>query len=319
MNTGRIHRLLRLITLLQSGADLTAEALAREVGVSRRTLFRDLKILEQAGIPYQHRTGRGYAIVPSFFLPPVNLKVTEALGLMLMAKGTSAYTNQPLTTPAAEAVRKLIAMLPEPIRRVCHEMSRRVTMRAPVSPRANGSDCYPHLQQAIDEQRAVRLEYDSIFDGEPITTVFQPYHLHFDVRSWYVIGHSAKHKQVRTFKLARVKSIALLGQRFSLKKPFDIDAYLGQAWRLIPEGRVYNIELEFAPKVARNVAEVHWHHTQTHRLLDDGRCRMCFQIDGLEEIHWWVLGYGDQVKVIKPRKLRTMIVERYKQALEVNQ
>ncbi len=310
--------MLRLITLLQSGADLNAEELAQELGVSRRTLFRDLKILAEAGIPYEHEPGRGYIIVPSFFLPPVNLKVTEALGLMLMAKGTAAYTNQPLSAAAAEAVRKLIATLPEPIRRVCHQMSSRVTMRAPVSPRANGSDCYPQIQQAIDEQRALRMKYDSIFDGGAITTTLHPYHLHFDVRSWYVIGHSSKHSQVRTFKLGRIKQVELLKRRFTPDKQFSIDNYLGKAWRLIPEGKVHRVELEFTPKMARNVAEVRWHPTQEHRLLDDGRCIVTFQVDGLEEIHWWVLGYGDQVKVIKPKKLRDMIVQRYRNALALN-
>jgi len=317
MNVGRLHRVLKLLTILQGGTDLPAAKLAEQMGVSRRTLFRDLKMLEAAGIPYYHQPGVGYRVAPSFFLPPVNLKVSEALGLMMLAKSVQAHKHQPLAEPTVDAVQKLMAMMPQPLKQVIHEMMQRVTVRpAPVVWQQIKHEAYATMQQAIDEHRVVHMQYHSLFDGGEIDLDLRPYHLHFATRAWYVIGYSEKTQDVRTFKLTRIKAHELTDRRFKPDKDFSIESYLGKAWQLIPEGRVYNIELEFTAKVGTNVSEIRWHPTQQHKLLSDGRCLMHFEVDGLNEISWWLLGYGDQVIVRKPAALRKRMLSIYRNALK---
>ncbi|MBI1372954.1 MAG: WYL domain-containing protein [Phycisphaera sp.] len=318
MNVSRLHRVIRLITILQSGAPMTSAMLAEELGVSRRTLFRDLETIEAAGIPCYHDAERGeYRIASSFFLPPVNLKVTEAMGLMMLAKAAEERRGEPLLDPAVEAVRKLISMMPNAIRDVCGEMMGNVTVRqAPSAIPQRDPDHYATLQRAIDERRVVAMKYYSLFDRSEIDVSLRPYHLHYAVRAWYVIGHSESEDDLRIYKLSRIRGLTPTDRTFRLAKPFDIAAYLGKAWQMIPEGKVYKVELEFARKVATNVSDVRWHHTQQHRMLDDGRCVMTFEVDGLNEITWWLLGYGDQVIVRKPAALRDRLLDVYRNALK---
>ncbi len=87
---------------------------------------------------------------------------------------------------------------------------------------------------------------------------------------------------------------------------------------MIPEGKIYKIELQFTPKVGRNVSDVRWHHTQKHQMLKDGSCIVTFEVDGLNEITWWLLGYGDQVIVRKPAALRKKLIQVYNSALQRN-
>ncbi len=295
---------------------MSAAQLAAELGVSRRTLFRDLNTLGAAGIPYEHESGRGYRIAPSFFLPPVNLKVSEAMGLMILARSAQATPDQPMTAPAAEAVAKLMATMPPGIRQVCQEMMGRVSINPGARARVNDdASHYTLLQQAIDQQRVVKMTYASLFDEQTIRLNLRPYHLHYSVRAWYVIGHSAMHRQVRVFKLARITQATLTDRFFRMTQPFDVDKHFGKAWSMIPEGKVHRVELEFTAKVGRNVAEVRWHPSQQHEWLDDGRCRVRFEVDGLGEISWWLLGYGDQVKVLRPAALRERLRQTYRAAL----
>jgi proteasome accessory factor B len=77
----------------------------------------------------------------------------------------------------------------------------------------------------------------------------------------------------------------------------------GDAWGMIPEGKLYDVHLHFSPKVAGNVAEVAWHHSQQVQWNDDGSLDFRARVDGLGEIMWWVLGYGDMVKVLAPDEL----------------
>ncbi len=317
MKVGRVHRLLRLITLMQRGVTMSAAELATELGVSRRTLFRDLNTLEAAGIPYDHKPSQGYRIEPSFFLPPVNLQVSEAMGLMLMAKNAQATPQQPFSSTASEAINKLLTMMPPGIREVCQEMMGNVSVNPGATAKVKGdADNYALLQQAIDEKRIVTLTYNSLFDGDTITTDLRPYHLHYSVRAWYVIGHSGIHKQVRVFKLARIADLQFTKRTFVLRKPFSVEQHFGKAWQMIPEGKVYQVELEFTPKVAQNVAEVRWHPSMEHRIADDGCCHVAFEVDGLGEITWWLLGYGDQVRVLKPAALRKRVQQVYAAALK---
>jgi proteasome accessory factor B len=79
---------------------------------------------------------------------------------------------------------------------------------------------------------------------------------------------------------------------------------------MIPEGREYRVRLHFSPKVAGNVAEVLWHETQEVAFNDDGSCEFRATVDGLGEILWWILGYGDEVRVVEPAALRKRIASR---------
>ncbi len=316
MSQTRIHRLLRLITVLQGGTSKSAAELAEQLQVSRRTLFRDLATLKEAGVPYYHESAKGYRIDPSFFLPPVNLKVTEALGLMLLAKSATHHADQPFYQPAIDAIHKLACLLPPAYRDVTVDMLDNVSV-APGTRHTTGRDQshFANLQRAIDGRRVCRMRYHSLFDGGDIDVRLEPYHLHHSVRAWYAMGRNAEHGDVRIYKLSRILELEVTDEAYELEEPFDVEAYLGNAWALIPGGPTHAVKLEFTAKVGTNVAEVLWHKSQKHELLDDGRCLVEFTVDGLDEIAWWLLGYGDQVRVVEPAELRDKLCDVHRNAL----
>ncbi len=296
--------------LLQSGRGRGAEELAKELGVSRRTLFRDLKMLEMAGIPYYHEPGTGYRIARTFYLPPVSLTVLETLALLLLGKAASAQRGRPMVAEALSAINKLTSTVPEPVRAACNEMMANVSVQpAAGAVAAQEEVLYASLQRCVDEQRVCCVEYSSrqADEAEPLRMELRPYALHFAARAWYVIGWTNLHQEVRTLKLTRIVSVEPLNRRFDRPPRFKVADKIGQAWQLIPEGKLHRIELCFAPKVAVNVAEVQWHASQQTKMLPDGSCRMTFQVDGLGEIAWWLCGYADQVTIVKPTKLRGMM------------
>ncbi|HEX4149205.1 MAG TPA: WYL domain-containing protein, partial [Pirellulales bacterium] len=107
-----------------------------------------------------------------------------------------------------------------------------------------------------------------------------------------------------------------LGSGFRLPRGFNIDRYLRNAWHLIPErGPDEHVVIRFEKLVAQNVAEVSWHKTQRLESLSDGRLDFHATVSGLNEISWWVLGYGDQAEVLRPKKLRDLVVRRAKSML----
>jgi len=319
MATQRIHRLIRLIVLLQAGQAKSADQLAVEVGVSRRTVFRDLRMLEQAGVPYEHDRRKGFSLRKDFFLDAVNLTVPETLSLMLVSKSVLSRRDKSMNGAAMTGLSKLISTVPEPMREACRELVDPVTIDAGAQPHSDsGQEYFFVLQRYMDEGRACQLSYQSPSEAAPLVCQFHPYALHFATRAWYVFGWMDVYDEVRLLKLARIEKLEPLDRRFDKPAGFRPADKLGQAWSLIPEGKLYDIELHFTPRVATNVTEIRWHPSQTQEPLPDGGARVNFTVDGLREIAWWICGYADQVHIHKPKTLRTVVREMHERAAKMN-
>jgi len=318
VNPSRIHRLLKLITLLQTGKPFLANDLAREVRVSRRTLFRDLDMLRLAGVPLlYHKAQHSYAIEKSFFLPPVNFTFSEVLALMTIIQKCATRSAIPNLEQAIGAMLKIESTLPAEIRNYCGSALEMVAFHPPpLSDASTVTDTFNMLWRATCKRQAVELVYDSYYERAEITTVLHPYRLTFMARGWYVIGRSGLHKQVRTFKLERVVRARLTGGFFDPDPTFDLNQYFGNAWQMIRGDKPYHVVIRFTPKVAGNVEEVLWHPTQQCTNLDDGGLRYEVDVDGVDEIAWWVLGYGKEAVVEKPAALRKIIASHVQAMIE---
>ena len=320
MKSRRVSRVVEILATLQSGRNYTASQLAKIFGTSRRTIYRDLKELEAIGVSYHYdATSGGYTMDPEFFLPPVDLKLQEAMSLLLLVHKASEQLQLPFKNSALLAALKIENNLPAKIRQHCNTALRSISTRAAAqAPIRELDKTFAQLQKTIEKKQKVSIRYHSLFDGRDIELELCPYHLLYNQRAWYVVGLSGMHKSVRTFKLARIRELKTLSQHFVDDGNFDLSKYLGRAWSMIPEGRIYNVKLRFLPKVAENVAEVQWHSTQKVAHNSDGSVTVEFRVDGLGEITWWILGYGDQVQVLHPKRLRQKIIETAKNVAKLN-
>ncbi len=307
----RIKRLLQLIKLLQQDRPRTLEELQAELGVSRRTVFRDLTVLELAGVPCSFdRAQQGYSLDQAYLLPPVELTLEEALALMLLTSRVLHRQVVPHYRSAASAAVKVESILPPNVREHCGDLLRGVDVRYwPMSDAESIRDSLDQLRQAKSEHRKVELRYDSYYEGREIDTVLHPYHLTFVRRGWYIIGHCELHGEVRTFKIERITSARVLDEQFVPDGTFDMDKYFGNAWQMIRGSERHRVVIQFSRKVAGNVEEVLWHKTQKIHRKSDGTLLFEAQVDGLTEIVWWVLGYGQQAVVQEPPKLRQMVAD----------
>ncbi len=320
MKQNRIVRVMQILTALQAGKTYTADDLAKLFSTSRRTIFRDLKELQDVGIPYKYDPkSHGYTIDPEFFLPPIDLNLQEAMGLLLLVHKTRSHIQIPFKSSALMAALKIENNLPIKIRQHCNTALRNISTKAGAqAPMSLLDKSFAQLQKAIAKKRKVSIGYYSLFEGKIIKLQLSPHHLMYHHRAWYVVGFSSIHKSIRTFKLNRIRELKVLDKGFVGGERFSLDDYFGNAWSMIPEGRTYNIKLRFLPKVAENVAEVQWHATQKVCRNSDGSIVMEFRIDGLGEIFWWILGYGDQVQVLSPKTLRNRVVQAAKGIIKLN-
>lgn len=200
----RVERLHALTELLRRGGPqgYTADRLAREFGVSVRTVKRDLEALENSGAPVWSRPGPGggYGLVSRANLPPITLTPAQAVALLT---AVSAAPDAPYADLAAAGVRKLMDVLDPRTRAKVDELAQRIWVDAPaIATRATRSA----LEQAMADQRVVRIRYVS---GVRTTRDVEP--LMFGSRNgqWYLIGWCRLRSGIRWFLASRIEQASV--------------------------------------------------------------------------------------------------------------
>jgi predicted DNA-binding transcriptional regulator YafY len=311
MKLSRVSRILHIMTALQSGQKIQVDNLAKMHNLSRRTIFRDLKELKAIGVQYNYDSmTRCYTVDEDFFLPPANLSREEAMALLLTAYKLRHHMTMPFKKATLLAAMKLENNLPIKIRSYCNDALLKIYIRPEPQAKINSLDqIFTLLLQAILKKRIVNICYDLPRHRDSVLIDLCPYHLMFGNSTWYVVGKSSLRRRVRAFKLSRIKAINMLHKCFIADEKFDIREFVGRAWSIMPEGKLYNVKLRFLPEVAHDVAEVQWHSTQTVTFENDGSAIIEFRLDGLDEITWWILSHGDRVRVLAPNVLRQRVAK----------
>lgn len=308
----RLERLLSLINALQSAQPRTVQELAKLIGVSRRTVFRDLELLESSGVVFQYDRGTGrYSAERASLLPPVTLTHAEALALALASQTVRRGGYVPDETVATSAALKLESILPQAVRDYCGPLLKRMEIRPdPASDVNSIRETLPIIQAALLNQRKLKVKYDSYAEGRIIDAVLHPHRLAYIHRGWYVVAYTEEVSRILTYKVERILRMRTLEDTYRMSRDFSLDEYFGNAWLMIRGDVRYHVKVRFLEMVAGNVDEVHWHKTQCTTFQKDGSLLFEVDVDGLEEISWWILGYGDQAQVLEPTELHDLIALR---------
>ena len=305
----RLARFYRVTTYLESHPEgATPDQIAAFVGMSRRNAYRDLRALqEELDIPLWAERGR-WGISDRAFLPAFRLTRAEAMAVFLAARLMARYADA-YDPDLAAAFQKLGEALPPVLAR--HVQRTLDVMAArPLDP--VGSRNLHLLTQAWAERRVVELTYDpSTYDPtrQPREARVRPYLIEpsADSHALYLIGFDETKGGLRTFKLERIRSLAISPVAFEPPPDGEIEAALDRAWGIVADQPVVEVVLRFAPSVASRVAETTWHPTQAVVRNADGSLTWRARVSGTFEIRPWILGWGADVEVLEPEALRAEI------------
>ncbi len=306
-----LHRLLKILTLVQGVLPMTPKELERQLSVGSRTVFRDLKKLRATGIDiaFDHSRKR-FVVSANSLLQPLQLTAEEALALSALCTDVAGSEQIAFTRPAYQALQKIRAQLPDDLRKEVDEAAAHVVIRTEKAAAGDGhADVYDRMQRAIALRTCVTCEYETpgkLGDG-PFG--FEPYALFFAVRAWYAVGFHQQRKAVRMMKLGRFSRVTPTEAAYEIPEKFSLDKFLGNAWRMIPGTPDQDVELVFSAPFAETIAETNWHRTQEVQENADGTTTFRCTVAGLDEIVWWVLGMGPSCRVINPPELRSRVRE----------
>ncbi|HEX5826509.1 MAG TPA: WYL domain-containing protein [Candidatus Limnocylindrales bacterium] len=304
----RLARLLSVLRVLQAHGDagISPGEIARRTGMSKRSIYRDLKALEnEMQVPLWSDKGR-WGVQPGAFLPPLRLTLQEAMAVFLSARLVTRYADK--YEPAlSSAFEKLGEALPDALRLHIERTLDDLAQRR-VDPEFNRH--VEDLTKAWAERRVVRFRYRPAgYDGaspEPRDAEVEPYLLEpsLATHALYLIGLDRTKGAIRTFKVERIIDLAVTPQRFDAPEAGGLATTLRRAWDIIADQPPTDVVLRFTPAVAARVQEATWHPSQEVDTRPDGSLEWRARVAGTIEIRLWILSWGDDVEVLEPASLR---------------
>lgn len=306
--TDRTARLLKVEHILyQNSEGIKAQDIARLCDVSERTAYRDLNALDQqVGVPLWQRGGK-WGIVDGYFLPPVQFSLPEAMNVFLASRLMLNYSRKYDPTVASTFF-KLNSIVPPPLRE-------QIQGTIEWLQKQRNDEPYQHIMRTLVEawmrRRTVRIKYHTLGDAEATERNIDTYFIEpaAAAHSSYVIARCHRTAEVRIFKIERIEAIETKGEEYLIPPDFDANAFLAASWGIVAGGETETIKLKFAPDVATILEEVIWHPSQVTKRQPDGCVLMTLNVVDTVELRSWILGWGDKVKVLAPKKLSEGIIK----------
>lgn len=210
MNENDIKRLSRLnaiLTQLQTKRLLTATELADKFSVSVRTIYRDIRALEQAGVPILIEEGKGYSLLEGYKIPPIMFSESEANALITVEQLVLKNKDSSLVKEYTEAINKIKAVLRYSTKEKTELLSKRVAVSPAISD-INTSNSLMLIQNALTNFKVLEIAYQSEHNNEKTERLIEPFALYYSLQeNWTLIAYCRLRNDYRMFRLDRILKI----------------------------------------------------------------------------------------------------------------
>ncbi len=223
----RTDRLMGIVTLLQSRKNCTSAQIAGHFGISERTVYRDLRALDEIGVPITFEKDKGYHLVDGYFLPPVSLSPEEANALALLEPLVIRFADLSILGHYQTAMSKIKMVLTQQQRNLLEQSQSQTAHFIP--------EQYEHMlpsgtylsqiQRAISEKTILRITYENTQQQQSFREI-EPIGLTFYSLNWHVIAWCHLRKEYRDFRTSRILELKPTIMPFRKKDHLTLSAYL---------------------------------------------------------------------------------------------
>jgi len=215
-DTKRLSRLTAILTQLQTKRLLTATELADKFSVSIRTIYRDIKALEQAGVPIVTEDGKGYTLMEGYRVPPVMFTEAQANALITAEQLVLKNKDTSFIKDYKEAIDKIKAVLKYSVKDKANLLSERLQFRQNNN-NEKTSNYLSDLQFALTNFRLTEIKYTNE-TNESTNRMIEPFALYSTQENWLLIAFCRLRKEYRAFRLDRITQLRILNDTFNPHK-----------------------------------------------------------------------------------------------------
>ena len=301
----KIERISAILVKLQSRSCVTAQQVADQFGVSLRTVYRDIRVLEEAGIPIVANAGEGYSLVDGYKLPPLMFTTEEAIAFLLAEKVFELQSGDGLFQLYRNGMDKIRAVLRVTDKETLEHFDSHIntvdfqqkseTVEAPV---------FHPLIRSIVHKKAVRITYTANYNLVTVEREIEPVGIFFMGMGWYLIAWCRLRKDYRTFHLGRISRLLPTDSGFSrshgsLKQLLD---------SMHLDKEMYTVRLKVCKSALREISARKLAYGLQTELVEGDNVIQVYSTFSLEYFARWYLTFADQAEILAPVALKEVVV-----------
>ena len=301
----RFDRITAILIQLQSKKVVKAQDLADRFGTSLRTIYRDIKTLEEAGVPLYGEAGVGYSIVDGYKLPPVMFTQEEAMAFLTAEKLMEKFTDSSLNKNFSSAMYKVKAVLRGTEKDMVENLEEQIVVIDRPRDNTPPGNILDILLKAISEKKAVKIIYKA-FGNDNSERLIEPIGIFHENTNWYTIAYCHLRNEYRQFRIDRVIEMQLTNfpqqERTSLKEFQELKEKMKSSATL--QKAVIRVE----KSIAMYLQEHRHYHGFVSEIEMEHHIEMTFLTQWLDTgFARWFIMFADQAEIIEPEHLKDKV------------
>jgi predicted DNA-binding transcriptional regulator YafY len=310
----RIDRVSAILIQLQSRKIVKAQDIAVRFHISLRTVYRDIKTLEEAGVPIIGEAGVGYSIMDGYRLPPVMFTKEEATAFLTAGKLVEKFTDDSTNKNYVSAMDKVRAVLRSPEKNLLENMEDHIAVMQNYPPfeTAAVSDLLPALLTSISIKQVMRIKYCANNSGETTERNIEPIGIFYASGYWHAIAYCQLRHDYRDFRADRITAMHATEKSFTGDHP-SLKTYLN---RITKQEKLDTIVINVKKEVAWHLHQLKYYYGFVNEKQVKDQVQMTFVTAYPEVFVRWFSMYADSAELVSPAFLSVLLQDYLKKIFE---
>lgn len=303
----RLERISAILVSLQSRNVITARQIADRFGISLRTVYRDIRTLEEAGVPVCGESGLGYSLVQGYKLPPLMFTTEEAIAFLMAEKLVSDQSNGDTIELYRSGMDKIRAVLKTAEKNILEDFDQHIQLiDAYNPPRQKAANILQALLHSILNKKTVNIRYEAAYNNRLTDRTIEPVGIFFMHGHWYLLAWCKLREDYRTFNLSRIRSTLPQEGGFGKEHP-SLQTLINTLYRMKTPYRI-RIKLH-GEEVLQRVNWGKYAHGICEEKEEDGFVIQTYETDSLDYFARWYLSFADRATIIESEELKETVRE----------
>ena len=304
-----IERLNAILIHLQSKRIVKASEIAERFEISLRTVYRDIRALEESGVPIGAEAGVGYFLMDNYKLPPVMFTKEEASALLFGEKLVEKMSDDGMKAEFCSALFKIKAILNPEEKDRLEKLYSQISVLNYTSSNVNFNRLFlSEIQQALVSKQVLEIDYQAGYGAPATKRLVEPIGLCNYSRRWHLFAWCRLRSEYRDFRLDRIQDLRISTENFKGKQHISMDEFTRKLNVISDKA---NISLTIKTDRIKLINESkYWYGFTEEEKVDDQTSRLRFANNELRGFATWIISSGSYAKVEEPEELK-QIADQY--------
>jgi predicted DNA-binding transcriptional regulator YafY len=304
----RIERIAAILIQLQSKKIVRGQDIANRFAISLRTVYRDMKVLEESGVPIISEAGIGYSLMDGYRLPPITFTKEEAIAFLTAEKMIEKLTDASTYQVYQSALFKIKAVLTKEDKEQVEKMNSSIEIvKNPYLRQVE--DTSDHIQIILDciaKKHQLEIEYFAQHNQQKSTRRIEPVGIFLMYNKWHLIAFCLLRKDYRNFRIDRIVKSKHTGREFSKAHP-PLKTYLKVITK--EEHDLHTIVIRVENKYLKYLGDQKFYNGFVSEKKIKDQTEMTFLTTSIEGFARWYMMYGDFIEIVSPISLKIRVKE----------